>query len=181
MACKSITLRGIVQDCNGNLGGVSEVWLINRDSVSAITTAETTVNELSGVPVISAITLAADASFVKYFVRKNTSSMTSTLNVNDNGSTYVSTELSLVFARMDAQKRLEMNALAKEEIAALVRDANGTWFYLGFDNPVTSSAGTGETGVQKSDANQYTATLSDESMEYPYIVLQSAIDALDLD
>ena len=181
MACSSITLRGIVQDCNGNLGGVSEVWLINRDSISAVTTAETTVNEMSGVPVISAITLAPGASFVKFFVRKNTSNMTSTLNVNDNGSSYVSTELSLVFARMDAQKRLEMNALAKEEMAALVKDANGTWFYLGYDNPVTSSAGGGETGTQKSDANQYTSTLTDESTDYPFIVLQSAIDALDLD
>ena len=147
MACTSITLRGIVQDCNGNLGGVAEVWLINRDSISAVTT-------------------------------KNTSSMNSTLNVNDNGSTYVTTELNLVFARMDAQKRLEMNALAKEEMAALVKDANGTWFYLGYDNPVTSSAGTGETGTQKSDNNQYTSTLLDDSTEYPFIVLQSAIDAL---
>ena len=178
MACSSITLRGIVQDCNGNLGGVAEVWLINRDSVSAVTTAETEVNGFSGVPVVSAITLETGKSFVKFFVRKNTSSMTSTLNVNDNGSTFVSTELALVFARMDAQKRLEMNALAKEEMAALVKDANGTWFYLGYDNPVTSSAGTGETGVQKSDNNQYTSTLADESTEYPFIVLQSAIDAL---
>lgn len=178
MACSSITLRGIAQDCNGNLGGVAEVWLINRDSISAVTTAETTVNEMSGVPVVSSITLDQGASFVKYFVRKNTSSMNSTLNVNDNGSTYVTTELNLVFARMDAQKRLEMNALAKEEMAALVKDANGTWFYLGYDNPVTSSAGTGETGTQKSDNNQYTSTLLDDSTEYPFIVLQSAIDAL---
>lgn len=178
MACTSITLRGIVQDCNGNLGGVAEVWLINRDSISAVTTAETVVNGFSGVPVVSAITLEDGKSFVKYFVRKNTSSMNSTLNVNDNGSTYVTTELNLVFARMDAQKRLEMNALAKEEMAALVKDANGTWFYLGYDNPVTSSAGTGETGTQKSDNNQYTSTLLDDSTEYPFIVLQSAIDAL---
>ena len=178
MACTSITLRGIVQDCNGNLGGVSEVWLINRDSISAITTAVTEVNGFSGVPVVSAITLATGASFVKFYVRKNTSSMTSTLNVNDNGSTYVTTELNLVFARMDAQKRLEMNALAKEEMAGLVKDANGTWFFLGYDNPVTSSAGAGETGTQKSDNNQYTSTLLDDSSEYPFIVLESAVEAL---
>lgn len=182
MACTSITLRGIVQDCNGNLGGVSEVWLINRDSVSAVEVSSGyTVNGFSGVPMVSAITLATGASFVKFYVRKNTSSMNSTLNVNDNGSSYVTTELNLVFARMDAQKRLEMNALAKEDIAALVKDANGTWFYLGYDNPVTSSAGTGETGVQKSDNNQYTSTLLDDSTEYPYIVDPAAIEALGLE
>lgn len=178
MACTSITLRGIVQDCNGNLGGVSEVWLINRDSVTNVATANTEVNGFSGVPVVTAITLATGASFVKFFVKKNTSSMTSTLNLNDNGSSYVTTDLSLVFARMDAQKRLEMNALAKEEMAGLVRDANGTWFYLGYDNPVTSSAGGGETGVQKGDNNQYTSTLQDDSTEYPFIVSQDAIDDL---
>lgn len=178
MACKSITLRGIVQDCEGNLGGVSEVWLINHDSVSAAT-ASTEVSGLS-VDMVTGITVATGASFVKFYVRKNTSSMTSTLNVNDNGSTYVTTELNLVFARMDAVKRMEMNALAKEDIAALVKDANGTWFYLGYDNPVTSNAGSGETGVQKSDNNQYSSTLLDDSNDYPFIVSPAAIEALDL-
>ena len=178
MACKSITLRGIVQDCEGNLGGVSEVWLINHDSVSAAT-ASTEINGVS-VDMVTGITVATGASFVKFYVRKNTSSMTSTLNVNDNGSTFVTTELHLVFARMDAVKRMEMNALAKEDIAALVKDANGTWFYLGYDNPVTSNAGSGETGVQKGDNNQYSSTLLDDSNDYPFIVSPAAIEALGL-
>ena len=182
MACQTLFLHGIIQDCNGNLGGVSDVWLINREDISAVTVSSAyTINGISGVPMISTITLDADKSFKHFYVRKNTSSMNSTLNVNDNGSSYVTTELNLVFARMDAQKRLEMNALAKEDIAALVKDANGTWFYLGKDNPVTSSAGTGETGVQKSDNNQYTSTLLDDSTEYPYIVDPAAIEALGLE
>lgn len=177
MACSLYSLNGIVNDCLGNLGGVSEVWLAHYDSVTA-STGTTTINGVSGVPIITAFTLDTGETFVKYYVRKNTSSLSSTLNVNDNGSTYVSTELNLVFARMDAQKRLEMNALAKEDIVALVKTANGNWIYLGKDNPVTSSAGTGETGVQRGDNNQYTATLTDESDDYPMFVSDDAISAV---
>lgn len=177
MACSLFTLHGIVQDCNGNLGGVSEVWLARRDDVASVVTAETTVSGFT-YPEISAITMETGANFVHYYVRKNTSSLSSTLNVSDNGSTYVSTELNLVFARMDAQKRLEMNALSYEDLVALVKTANGNWIYLGYDNPVSRSAGTGETGVQKSDNNQYTITLTDESTEWPYFVTDAAVNAV---
>ena len=178
MACSIYTLQGIVQDCMGNIGGVSEVWLAHYDSVTAATATTYSEDSAYTFPVITAITLASGESFVKYYVRKGTSNLTSTLNVSDNGSSYVSSELNLVFARMDAQKRLEMNALAKEELVALVKTANGNWIYLGFDNPVTSGAGTGETGTARSDANQYTSQLVDESNEYPHFVLDSVISGL---
>lgn len=176
MACSSYTLKGIVNDCAGNIGGVSEVWLANYDAVKVA--SGTTEIEGREANVITGITVDTGYSFVKFYVRKNTSSMVSTLNVNDNGSTYVSTVLSMVFARMDAVKRMEMNALAKEDLVALVKDANGTWHYMGYDNPVTSSNGTGETGTARSDNNQYTSELTDESNEYPYQVQESALRAI---
>lgn len=178
MACSIYSLNGIVQDCNGNIGGVSEVWLAHYDKVTVATANTTDAASAYTFPVITAITLASGESFVKYYVRKGTSNLTSTLNVSDNGSSYVSTELNLVFARMDAQKRLEMNALAKEDLVALVKTANGNWLYLGYDNPVNSSAGTGETGTARSDANQYQSTLQDESNEYPFFVSDEAISAV---
>ena len=67
-----------------------------------------------------------------------------------------------------------MVALAQGEAMAIVKDANNRYWFLGHDNPVTVSAGTGETGTAKSDPNHYTVTLTDESTEYPYEIAPSA-------
>ena len=103
--------------------------------------------------------------------------MTKEVTVNENGSTYVTTSLNLVFARMDAAKRLEMNALAQADLVALVKDANGIVWFLGYDDAVTMSAGGGETGTARGDNNSYTTTLQDQSAEFPYTVTQAAFDA----
>ena len=68
------------------------------------------------------------------------------------------------------QKRIEMTALSVNELAVIVNDANGTYWYLGKDNAVTASNGTGQTGTARTDGNMYTIELSDESATYPYEV-----------
>ena len=79
------------------------------------------------------------------------------------------------FNRMEAAKRLEMNAMAMGELVALVEDRNGTVFYLGYDDPIKASNGTGETGDVRTSVNQYTIELTDESDEYPYTVAADVI------
>lgn len=165
------TLKGIAQSCEGNLGGILEVYLANKDNVAVAT------GEVSGSTEITGITLSNDEAFKKYYVRKGTSSMTKEVTVNDNGSTYVTTSLNLVFARMDAAKRLEMNALAQADLVALVKDANGIVWFLGYDDAVTMSAGGGETGTARGENNQYSTTLQDQSAEFPYTVTQAAFEA----
>ena len=179
MGCAKYLLQGIVNSCEASVGGVAEVYLAKREEISAVTVNSAyTTDDGHEVSMITAITLSPSATgFVKYWVRKNSSSMTSSLNVGDNTS-YYSTELSLTFARMNAAKRMEMLAMAFEDLVAIVKDANGEYYYLGFDNPVSASAETGETGQQRSDANQYTVTLMDESTELPHFILPSVVAGL---
>lgn len=166
MACNSIT--GFTYDrCEPNLGGVKRVWLANYVENAATVDSGATKN-ISGF--VSGIT------WIEFPMRKNVASMTSNLQVGDEGGNYVQTDLSLVFSKMETQKRLSMVSLASGEAMAVVEDCNGTFFFLGKDNPITASAGAGETGTAKSDPNHYTVTLTDESTEYPYILAQSAID-----
>lgn len=179
MGCSKYLLQGIANDCLASVGGVAEVYLAKRDEIAsvAVNSAYTT-DDQKVVSIITGITLTTGATgFVKYWVRKNSSSMTSTLNVGDNSS-YYSTELSLTFSRMNAAKRMEMLAMAFEDLVAIVKDANGEYYYLGFDNPVSASAETGETGQNRSDANQYTVTLMDESTELPHFILASVVESL---
>ena len=145
------------------MGGIVTAYIANFDDVSTVTLTDDK---------ITAITMSSSAKFHRYEFRKGTGSMTSTLNVDPaNGVNYVSTDLSLVFNRMETAKRIEVAALALGDLAIIVKDANGVYWYLGKDEPVVSSAGSGETGTARSDGNKYTVTLQDTSLSYPYEIL----------
>ncbi len=158
MAC-AITLNGLSNpDCFRSKGGIVKVWIANSG------TFKPTVNE-------DVITSGTSTGFHPYEFRKNTGSMTSTLNVDAaNGVNYVSTELALVFSKMETTKRIEMAALAVGDLEMVVKDANGVYYFLGYDQPVNASAGTGETGVAATDGNRYTITFTDESDTWPYML-----------
>ena len=102
--------------------------------------------------------------------------MTSTLNVDETaGINYVSTELSLVFTKMETAKRIEISALAQGHLAVIVKDSNNMYWYLGKDDYVSASAGSANTGTAKGDSNNYSITLKDESDTFPYLVKESVI------
>ncbi len=94
------------------------------------------------------------------------------------GVRYVTTDLLLQFNRMETAKRVEITALALGDLVVIAKDANGKYWYLGKDEPVNASAGDGQTGTARSDANRYTITLQDNSKEMPFEVDPSIVDAL---
>lgn len=152
------------------MGGIEEVYIANFDDVSTRTLTDGK---------ISAITMAGMAKFKKYAFRKGTGSMVSTLNVDPaNGVNYVSTDLVLQFNKMETAKRVEMAALAVNELAVIVKDCNGLFWYLGYDEPVCASAGDGQTGQARGDANKYSITLQDNAHTWPYEVLESVISTI---
>ena len=170
MACN--TIAKLEYDlCQNNLGGIKNIWLANYKENAA--TVVENANEVSG--------FAADVTWYKYPIRKGTASMTSTYNTSTDGASYVSTELSLVFTRMETQKRVAMTSFALAEAMAVVEDSNGKYWFLGKDAPITLTAGGGETGTAKGDRNAYTATFTDESLTFPYEVTKSAAEKLPKD
>ena len=168
MACSQV-LNGIAADCQTNVGGVREVYIANYSDVTAIE-----VDDSSNM--IKTITMADSAKFKKYAFKKNTSSMTSTLNVDPaNGVNFVQTDLSLVFAKQETVKRMEVAKLSLGELRVIVLDANGKSWFLGQEEFVSATAGTAETGVNRTDGNKYTITLTDYSSSYPYEVTPTIV------
>lgn len=181
MACTQI-LKGIALDCEASVGGIKEVYIARYEDVTSKPTVSSTI-EVDGESVtldgdmITAINGAG--KFHKYSFRKQTGSMTSTLNVDETaGINYVSTELSLVFTKMETRKRVEIAAMALGQLVVIVKDGNNKFWYMGYDDYVSSSAGSGNTGTAKGDSNNYSITLKDESDSYPYEVHPSIIEAL---
>ena len=163
MSCSQV-LNGIAADCQTNVGGVREVYIANYGDVTTIE-----VDDSSNM--IKTITMADTEKFKKYAFKKNTSSMTSTLNVDPaNGINFVQTDLSLVFAKQETVKRMEIAKLSLGELRIIVLDANGKYWFLGQEEFVSATAGTAETGVNRTDGNKYTITLTDYSSSYPYEV-----------
>lgn len=164
------TLAGIAKDCQANMGGIKKVLIGNHADVSGITVTDGK---------ISAITMSESAKFADYAFAKNTCSLTSTYTVDPaSGVRFVTSELLMQFNRMETTKRVEINALAQGELIVIVVDANDVAWLLGKDEPVAMSAGDGQTGTARSDANRYTTTLQDISKELPYEVDASVLDTL---
>lgn len=170
MSCANQTITGIEKDCSTSKGGINVVYLLNYDDVKSVETAE---GKITG------ITVAEGKKFLAYHFRKGTGSMSSTLNVDPaNGVNYVTTDLALTFLKMDTAKRIEMSALAVNELVAIVKDANGVYWYLGMDEAIAATAGDGATGTARGDGNRYTITLQDTSSTFPFEVDATVVEGL---
>ena len=158
MAYCNQTLNGITLDCSHSLGGIKTVYIANYNDVTDIkynASTGTTSGETYTGDTITGITMASGTYFQPYQFRKQTGSLTSTLTVDETaGVNYVSTELSLVFTKMETAKRLELSALSIGQLAVIVEDSNGTYWYLGKDDYVSATAGGAQTGVAKGDGNK---------------------------
>ena len=144
------------------MGGILEVLLANKLEVTPSISSDK----------VTAIAMASSAKFHKYQFSPETDSMSSNIQVNaQNGTKYWQTDLLMVFNRMETTKRVEIMAMAQGELVAIVKDANGLYWFLGMDEPITISAGDALTGMARKDRNGYSATLQDNSLELPYEIL----------
>ena len=150
MAC-ALT-QGYTLDCKDSIGGIKAVWFIAAGDVSAVT-------EVSGV--VTAITKAAGKVFYKYQLVKNSSSLTENINANiQNGTIFYAQELAIMLNKMQANTRNEILLLAKNNLLAVVEDANGKYWLLGKQNGLDITAGSSATGTAQADKNGYALTFS---------------------
>lgn len=182
MAYCTQSLAGITLDCNQNMGGIKTVWLANYNDVldyayddkTGIVTGLTMADEVG----INGEKTGKKTTFKPYQFRRGTSSMTSTLTADEtNGLSFTTTEVSLVFTKMDTAKRLEMSAIALGQLAVIVLDNNGTYWYITTSDYASASSGVGESGTAKTDRNAYTLVLTSENTDYPYEITKEAVEA----
>lgn len=170
MAYCNQTLAGITLDCSNNMGGIKTVYITNFGDVESVKMGE---DKITG------ITLTSGSKFKTYQFRKGTSSMNSELTADEtNGLNFVTTTLNLVFTKMETAKRIEMSALSISQLAVIVLDSNGIYWYITPDDYASASAGTAETGTAKGDRNAYTLTLTTENTTYPIEIEASAVASI---
>jgi hypothetical protein len=150
MAC-ALT-QGYSLDCRDSLGGITEVYFIEKGNVSSTT-------EASGV--ITAITKGSGKVFRKYELVPGTSSLTENINANvQNGTVFYAQELSIILNKLQANTRNEILLLAQNTLVAVVGDNNGKYWYLGKVSGINMTGGNGATGTAQGDRSGYTLTFS---------------------
>ena len=166
-SCSNQTIAGLCRDCEGSIGGIVSVYLANyQDDIFTVTSGA-----VSGVK--------SGVTFYEYQFRKNTGSMTSTLNIDPaNGVNFVQTDLVMLFSRMETKKRIEMAALSVTPLAGIVKDANGKYYALGVNEPMEASAGDGQTGTARTDGNRYSITLTDNQETFPPLIPDSVMQGV---
>lgn len=166
--CRS--LKGFIKDCNSSMGGIRRAWIACWSEVQTPTVEDDMITALGGT---------GNTSWYEYEFIKNTGSVTSTFNqAGDAGTSYVESVIVLQFTKQETAKRIEINNLAVSDVAVIIEDANHKFWYFGFDDYVTLTDGTAETGTARADFNGYNISLTDESEELPYELSQSAINQL---
>lgn len=172
MSCKTQVLSGLPANCDYNVGGVKKVYIANRSDVTSVKIDDTS-------KMVSAITMDTEKKFYAYNFKKGAASFTSTATIdNANGVYFVSTVVSIDFAKMETKKRIEMSALSLGELIVIILDANDKYWLLGNEEYAYATAGTGETGAARTDANKYHLEITDESSDYPYEVDSTIIGDL---
>ena len=168
MAC-ALT-QGYSLDCRDSLGGITEVYFIEKGNVSAITVASGSV---------SAITKVAGKRFYKYELVPGTASLTENINANvQNGTVFYAQELSIVLNKLQTATRNEILLLAKNTLVGVVKDNNGQTFLLGYLYGLNVTGGNGATGTAQGDRSGYTLTFSAQEKELAPAVDSGVFNAL---
>jgi len=174
MACTTLSLSGIDARCDTTIGGVKEVYITDHASVVP-------GSAVSGI--LSSLALATSGTKMKMFrFRKGQASMVSTATIDKTtGNNFITTVLSITFTKMDAAKRVQIQALIAGGACVIVKDNNGKYWFLGYDDVVDSASAEGNTGAAVTDANAYTIGLEDVSRELPFEVADTCITSTLID
>jgi hypothetical protein len=154
MSCSILTQ--ITRSCDGNIGGIREVYLWDMEDQLFYEVNQTTWQISTTAPGLSAV---GATSITGYTFTRESSNFTDELAADFvNGSTVWTATLNLMFTRREALKSRSIKILADGQryLGALVKDENGLWWV--FQDLQLSAAGDGS-GTTKEDGSKYSVTL----------------------
>lgn len=168
MACALTT--DYVLDCQDSLGGLQELYLMEIGNVSSITVSSGNV---------TAIVKASGKQFRKYELVLNTAHAESEQTSDRaNGTRFYKQTLEIVINKLQNSMIQELQLLSQNRLVAVVKDRNGTYFYLGYVNGLMVSKTTSMTGTASGDRNGHTITLEGEEPNDFYTVSSNIISGL---
>lgn len=179
MAICNQSLTGYTKVCADKqvVGGVTtDVYITLRENIDFENiTLDTDNNVITNIPMLN------NTTWYKYQFDKNTASLESTYNYDSTTGekSFCTNNLTLIFRRMDAAKRLAITSLLNSEVVVAVKDCNGTCYFLGYEEYVASTSATATTGTAKTDSNAATIILTDSTADLPLQISSTAWSAIE--
>jgi len=152
MACT--TLEDIIKGCDNNIGGITAVYVNDMDNL-------TTVTEDAATWEVTAITQTT--RFQTFQFRRNVGNFTEDSAIDlTNGSSFVTQVINLMLHRREASvsRALKILGEGQRDLAIIVLDANGKYWY--FPNAQLTTLGEG-TGTAKADGSKYSVAFTAEN------------------
>lgn len=143
---------GIALACQDNTGGLKNVYIGAFD--------DDTVFTYDSDDVIATVVNAGLTMYTFKF-RPQTAGFTEELTKSiENGTTFYTQSVNMMFHKMDAAKRNSMLLLATTSMHVIVETQNGSYWWLGLANGADVSANTSGSGTAYGDKNGYDLTIT---------------------
>jgi hypothetical protein len=169
MACVSFS-GGIAKDCANNIGGLTKVYLTDFDNIASYAQAGGTVSN---------IIMASASYFYEFEFNRNSATFTEDLLKSvEAGSALFEGTLTLTIPRRDVAKRNTLSLLTQRDLAAVIKDSNGLYWYLGAEEGMYLSESTSTSGTAKADGSNYVLTLKSFEQERAYGLTAGTINPL---
>ena len=175
MGCLSnFTLTGIKLDCNPVLAGIKRVYLGYNDQLTITPDAATQTATIAAKEGAT-----STAKLYPYDVVANTGGLTSTITKNEqNGTRYYTNTIAMQFTRLEADKHLEVQAMAAEALVAIVETNDGKYWVVGAASYLSATESNVQTGSSFDDLNGYTISLAARSAYLPFEIQYSDFSSL---
>jgi hypothetical protein len=169
MACVSFS-GGIANDCANNMGGVTKLYLTDFDNITSYT-------ETGGT--VSAVSMTASTTFYEFEFNRNSATFTEDLVKSvEAGSALFEQTVSVTIPRRDVAKRNILALLTQRDLAVIIKDSNGLYWYPGAVEGCYLSEETSTSGTAKTDGSNYVLTLKGFEVEMSPAVDGSIIAGL---
>ena len=161
MSCNLTT--GFTLGCNDSIGGVKKIYIGKFDQLTYT---------IGGTPVE---VTAGTGTVYTYEPLKNSASATFNPTVSlENGTIFYTHSVSLSLKNINANKREEIESLAKARVGLFVELNSGELLAFGTTNGMYMTAGTFQTGAAFGDLQGYQLTFTSDEPTQPYTL--SAVD-----
>ena len=152
MATCDIT-SGFTLGCRDNSGGIKNLYILSGSVSSVVSVSEGLISEMTG-----------SGEFFKFELFRQTSDYTETItSTPENGTIFYEQSVNAIFFKLQSATRNQMKVLAQNPNLKIIVETNngstdgvGKYFYLGQENGLQLTGGTGATGTAFGDLNGYT-------------------------
>ena len=167
MACEA--LEGIELGCLRNSGGLHQIIVGDLETVTS-----QTINNATGVITAMAVSTVPVEIEVK---RKVSNYVEDEQEDFVNGSSVVTTTLTAMLHRRDADKSRKLNILSAGQryLYAILKDANGLYWYFPYMQVQSIGEGSGQ---ERADGSKYSLVMIAENEQLAYEIETSVVASL---